>query len=292
MYRAILKFIIYKKYFKYAGFFFRDSGRRPISLCLCTRRPRCMELRRSRWKIWLLFLLVILVTAIVMIPRAEGAGVDLYTAGDYAGALAAFEGELPGVSGAARAPVLNNIGTCYVALGQSEKAAESYQAAVSSDPGYGRGWINLGIVQEKLGRQDDALSSYGRVSSDQALVAEANVKKGTLLAGQKRFEEALVAFKAAGPGAKGQVAVDMFTGIGGVEFMLSDTAAAEAAFVKATECDPSGAAMAWTNLGVIRISQQRYAEAKAAFETAIRNDAAGKTKASQYLQKLQGMGVI
>lgn len=84
----------------------------------------------------------------------------------------------------------------------------------------------------------------------------------------------------------------MYTGIGGVEFMLKNTDAAEEAFVKATEADPSGAAMAWTNLGVLRISQQRYADAKTAFETAIRNDPTGKTKAAAYLQKLQAMGTV
>ena len=83
----------------------------------------------------------------------------------------------------------------------------------------------------------------------------------------------------------------MYTGIGGIEFMLQDIDAAEKAFVKATELDPSGAAMAWTNLGVLRVSQQRYADAKTAFETAIRNDSEGKTKAVQYLKSLEEMGV-
>jgi len=251
-----------------------------------------MDTRWSRWKVWILFLLVVVGTAMVMIPRAEGAGVDLYTSGDYSGALASFTAELADVSGSAQAPVLNNIGTCYVALGQSEKAAEYYGKAVSADPGYGRGWINLGVVQEKLGRPDEALASYGKVTGDPGLAAEAAVKKGTLLAGQQKLDEALAAFRSAESGATGQVAVDMYTGIGGIEFMLKDTAAAEEAFVKATELDPSGAAMAWTNLGVIRISQQRYAEAKAAFETAIQNDTAGKTKAARYLQKLMAMGVV
>lgn len=252
-----------------------------------------MDKRWFRWKIWLLFLLLILVTAIVMIPRAEGAGTDLYAAGDYTGALAVFGKELNETSGTAQAPVLNNIGTCYVALGQPELAGEYYGKAVSVDPGYGRGWINLGVVQEKQGATDEALVSYGKVSgTDPAVLAEANVKKGTLLASKQNFNEALAAFKAAEPGAKGTVAVDMYTGIGGIEFMLKNTAAAEEAFVQATEIDPSGAAMAWTNLGVLRISQQRYADAKTAFETAIRNDAAGKTKAALYLQKLEAMGGI
>ena len=68
-----------------------------------------MDRRWSRWKIWLLFLLVIVVTAIVMIPRADGAGTDLYTAGDYTGALPAFEKEPGETTGPALARDGNNI---------------------------------------------------------------------------------------------------------------------------------------------------------------------------------------
>nr|WP_319539089.1 tetratricopeptide repeat protein [uncultured Methanospirillum sp.] len=248
----------------------------------------------SRWKIWLLFLLVVVGTALVVIPRAEGAGTDLFSSGDYAGALAAFEKELGETTGPAQAPVLNNIGTCYMALGKPDLAAGSYQKAVDLDPGYGRGWINLGVALEKLGRPEEALTSYGRVSDsgDKDLTAEANVKKGTLLAGSGRFDEAIAAFEFAEGDAKGQVAVDMYTGIGGVKFMKNDITAAEMAFLNAIEADPSGAAMAYTNLGVIRIAQNRYAEAKSAFETAISHDPQGKTKAARYLKKLEGMGVV
>jgi len=248
----------------------------------------------SRWKVWLFFLLVVVGTALVVIPRAEGAGTDLYAAGDYAGALAAFEKELGETTGAAQAPVLNNIGTCYMALGKPDQAAGSYQKAVDLDPGYGRGWINLGVALENLGRPEEALTSYGRVSGsgDTSLIAEANVKRGTLLAGKGRFDEAIAAFESAEGDAKGSVAVDMYTGIGGAEFMKNDITAAEMAFLNAIEIDPTGAAMAYTNLGVIRIAQNRYAEAKSAFETAIRNDPQGRTKAAQYLKKLQGMGVV
>ena len=232
------------------------------------------------------------VLALILPLTAADSGTSLYSSGDYSGAISAFEGELHNVSGSSQAPVLSNIGTCYVSLGQPDKATEYFTRAVTVDPSYGRGWINLGVIQEQLGRSDEALTSFSKVSGDPALIAEAAVKKGTLLAGQQKLEEALTAFKSAETGASGQVAVDMYTGIGGIEFMLKDTAAAEEAFVKATELDPSGAAMAWTNLGVLRISQQRYAEAKKAFETAIANDTQGRTKATSYLRKLEAMGVV
>ena len=59
-----------------------------------------MERRWSRWKVWLIFLLVVMGTALVVIPRAEGAGTDRFSSGDYAGALAAFEKEVSEMTGA------------------------------------------------------------------------------------------------------------------------------------------------------------------------------------------------
>ncbi len=58
-----------------------------------------MERRWSRWKVWLIFLLVVMGTALVVIPRAEGAGTDMFSSSDYAGALAAFEKELSEMTG-------------------------------------------------------------------------------------------------------------------------------------------------------------------------------------------------
>ncbi len=58
-----------------------------------------MERMWSRWKVWLFFLLVVVGTALVVIPRAEGAGTDRFSSGDYAGALAAFEKELIEMTG-------------------------------------------------------------------------------------------------------------------------------------------------------------------------------------------------
>ena len=237
--------------------------------------------------------LLFFVVLVFLLPLSiADSGTQLYSSGDYSGAISAFESELHDVSGSSQAPLLNNIGTCYVSLGQPEKAVEYYIRAVTADPSYGRGWINLGVVQERLGRQSEALTSYEKVSGDPALLAEAAVKKGTLLASQEKLDESLAAFKSAEPGASGQVAVDMYTGIGGIEFMKNDIIAAEMAFLNAIDADPSGAAMAYTNLGVIRIAQNRYVEAKSAFETAIRHDPQGKTKAAQYLKKLEGMGVV
>jgi hypothetical protein len=35
-----------------------------------------MERRWTRWRVWIVFILVVVVTALIVIPRAEGAGMD------------------------------------------------------------------------------------------------------------------------------------------------------------------------------------------------------------------------
>lgn len=217
-------------------------------------------------------------------------GQDLYLSGDYTGALTAFTEELSNVEGIAKAPVLNNIGTCYVALGELEKAAGYYQQAVKTDPSYGRGWINLGVVQEELGKPDESLMSYGKVTSaDPAIFADSMVKTGTLLSGRGKFDEARAAFEAGKPGASGHVAADLYTGIGAIALMQKDPDSAEQAFLQAIKADPNGAVMALTNLGVLDITQGRYDDARTAFETAVSHDPSGQSVARQYLTNLETM---
>ena len=55
-----------------------------------------MDIRWSRWKVWIFFLLVVIVTAIVMIPRAEGEGMDRSACGHSSGSdLSHPAGEIP-----------------------------------------------------------------------------------------------------------------------------------------------------------------------------------------------------
>lgn len=217
-------------------------------------------------------------------------GTELYASGDYSGAITAFEQNLSGISGPKQAPVLNNIATCYVALGEPDTAITYYTQAVDADPSYGRGWINLGVMQEKLGNTEDAISSYEKVDlTDPALYAEAKVKKGSLLAALGDYSEALSSFNLARSGATGTVVVDLYTGIGAVEFLQKNTDAAEDAFLKAINASPDGAALAYTNLGVLRISQGRNDEARELLERAILNDPLKQTQAEEYLKKLDNL---
>jgi tetratricopeptide (TPR) repeat protein len=252
-------------------------------ILILNTNQRCMM--TSGKSFWLFFFLISIRQTSPVIGET---GEDLYASGNYSGEITLFEQALTETNGTAQASVLNNIATCYVALEKPYKAVEYYNKAVTADPTYGRGWINLGVILERMNRQDDVLFSYGRVeTSDQAIYAESKVKAGTLLAALKRNDEALAAFKAGESRATGKVKIDLYTGIGAVEFMNENLDESDKAFILANEAGPDDAALAWTNLGVLKFSSGKYDEAKSDLETAIRYDPTGKTRAIEYLKKLQ-----
>ncbi|WP_181391446.1 tetratricopeptide repeat protein [Methanospirillum stamsii] len=236
--------------------------------------------------ILILFLALII---LVFCVNADS-GMDLLTIGDYSGALAAFTQEVDDYEGSDQAPIFNNIGTCYVALGDLENASKYYEKAVISNPEYFRSWINLGAVQEKLGRIDDALTSYEKVTSkNREFFADALVRKGNILSSLGKLDEARTTFLEGENYATVQTAPDVYTGIGAVAFMQNDTIEAENAFLKAIELDTGGAIMAYTNLGVLYVTQGEYDKAKAAFQMAVSHDPDGISNAQTYLNNLERM---
>jgi tetratricopeptide (TPR) repeat protein len=225
------------------------------------------------------------------IPAVQAAnGQELYLAGDYSGAVEKFTSDLAGAKEADRASILNNIGTSYMGLGDLKKAKEYYQNAVTTDPAYGKGWTNLGVLQEKLGDQDAALDSFEKVTTDDPMVyADAMVKKGTLLTELGKLAEAETTFMQGEQYATGSTAADIYTGIGAIAFIQKKSDLAERNFLKAIDADPSGAVLAYTNLGVLKVTQEDYDGARKLFKTAISNDHLAISQASEFLKKLDQM---
>lgn len=254
-----------------------ESGRR-------TRIFHNQDNFRVSWKLFMIMVACIFVAAT---PPVVADGKELFSSGNVSGALTAFTDELATTQGAAQAPVLNNIGTCYLALGQPEKAIDYFSHAISVDPGYGLAYLNLGIVQEQGGRADDALATYDHgASAVPSIRPLMMVKKGTLLSSLGKLDEALAAFHNGEDGANGTVAADLYTGIGAIEFIQKKTDKAEKDFLRAIDADPNGAALAWTNLGVLKIAQNKKEEAITTFKNATIRDPNGTTQAAQYLKKI------
>ena len=49
-------------------------------------------------------------------------------------------------------------------LGREREAEIAYRQAIARDAKFPDAWFNLGVLQEKMGRVDEALSSYERAS--------------------------------------------------------------------------------------------------------------------------------
>ncbi|MBN1165625.1 MAG: tetratricopeptide repeat protein [Methanospirillaceae archaeon] len=212
-----------------------------------------------------------------------------FASGDYEGALAWYEEQLTSKNDLERAPVLNNIGSCYVQLSRDEEALTSFLAAADADPGYTTGWLNAGVVYETLGKPADALSCYNKVIMLDPENGRAYVLKGSLLADSGETGDALIAYEKALEWASGDLLGEALNGKGAIYFLLGKNDEALRSFFDAIDADPNGAAMARTNLGVLYVSQNRFDEALLMFKEAMDRDPLGETGAVEYYDALSAM---
>lgn len=113
-------------------------------------------------------------------PESAAPG-DAAAAAAYAAAIdharnRRFEQALPLFVDAARlnpgrAAYLKDVGNCLHDLGRSNEAREWFEGCLAVDPGYSAARWTLGVVEEKLGNRDAAISCYrellARLDSDQ-----------------------------------------------------------------------------------------------------------------------------
>lgn len=71
---------------------------------------------------------------------------------------------------------LFNLGALQQGQGDTEAALGSYQQCIHEAPGFGQAYINLGLLQERLGRIDDALQTWGRYLGQRLLKAQADTE--------------------------------------------------------------------------------------------------------------------
>jgi tetratricopeptide (TPR) repeat protein len=214
----------------------------------------------------------------------------MVSARDYTGAIAWYTHALTNASADRIPPLYNNIGVCFMSLGNTSAAREAFSRAVAADPGYGRGYINRAAIHEKTGDPDRALEDLREAArADPIVSAEAIVKSGNILASGGKIDQAIEAYMQAEPDATGAVRADLYNGLGAAYLLKHLPNKAEQAFITAIAADPGGAALAHTNLGVIRIAEGNLQEAEKEFQTAITNDQAGTSQARQYLASLEQM---
>jgi Tfp pilus assembly protein PilF len=54
----------------------------------------------------------------------------------------------------------NNLGLCDYKLGRHDAARTRFQEVIALDPGYVRGYTNLGLVEEATGHRAEAMAAY------------------------------------------------------------------------------------------------------------------------------------
>jgi hypothetical protein len=84
-----------------------------------------------RWKVWIFFLLVVVATAIIVIPRAKAAGIDQYDCGDYGSTLAEFRTDLVETFDPAMGH--SNPGVCGIAQSQVTETKTAFETALLID---------------------------------------------------------------------------------------------------------------------------------------------------------------
>lgn len=121
----------------------------------------------------------------------------------------------------------------------------------------------LGRLKEKRGEFDEALQIYRKIPKSDAKHHEAQHRTAVVLMKMNKLAEAKTAFETA-------IAVEEPSGkllndFGYYHFLTGDDASAEKYYRKALEKDPDFTP-AWTNLGLTFGAQERFEEARRAFQ--------------------------
>ncbi|MBN1210411.1 MAG: social motility TPR repeat lipoprotein Tgl [Myxococcaceae bacterium] len=83
-----------------------------------------------------------------------------------------------------------NLGWAYFKKGDTEKALENIQAAVTLNPNFCLGYKNLGLIHEQTGNTEQACQSFTRYREQCPEVADAYMREGVCLAKQGQVETA------------------------------------------------------------------------------------------------------
>lgn len=174
------------------------------------------------------------------------------------------------------AEALQLYGLCLLRAGDFADAREALRSAVAAAPTEAHAHYLLGYCERELkdeGHEDKAEAGYRealRLQSEEPVYLRALAE---LLAGRKRFEEALrlsrLAVEVAPERASNHVT------LGFVASASGDRALAKRAYEEALRLDPNDA-VAWNNLGCVDLAQGRPMQARARFHEALRLNPEGK----------------
>ncbi len=159
-----------------------------------------------------------------------------------------------------------NLATTLLNQGRLEEAADNCQRAIAINPGYGPAYYRLGVIQEKMGRPDNAMLSYRTALQCRSDLALVHYRLGGLLLRRGQSPEAASHFRNAIQGQPDFAAP--YRGLGIALARDRHTAEANAAFEQALRLGPNDAG-AHNDFANALVEQQHFAEAKFHYEKAL-----------------------
>ncbi len=123
---------------------------------------------------------------------------DLVGQEQYVAAISCFESAILNMTtDSDKAAAFNNIGLCYLKLGNFDEAKIYFNVAISKNQNYALPFFNRAVLFHDLGDLESALKDYDCAIKLWPGYASAHNEKGRCLAQQDNLEEALACFKTA-----------------------------------------------------------------------------------------------
>jgi Tfp pilus assembly protein PilF len=152
-----------------------------------------------------------------------------------------------------------NLGNLYVALNQPQRAIDNYRAAIKIDSLFYPAMVNLAMLYNQRGENDEAEKLLRRAVVGQPDLYEVHYSLGLLLAEQKKYEEAEQHLTKAANGMPTRARIHYNLGL--LRQYLKKDAAAEVSLITALELEPDQMDFLYA-LADFYIKRDRLLEAK------------------------------
>ncbi|MGF1503315.1 MAG: putative 2OG-Fe(II) oxygenase [Paracoccaceae bacterium] len=163
--------------------------------------------------------------------------------------------------------LLADLAQVQLVSGDEAAATETYRRALAVDPGFAAGWLNLGILQMRADRIDEAGDCFECAIGIEPTMADALAGLGVVRQRQHRLPEAAEALARAVEAAPGDA--EIRSNLGGVLHEMGEIERAAEAFEAALRIAPDRAAL-HTHLGVLRHEAAGPEAGLAHYEAALR----------------------
>ena len=129
-----------------------------------------------------------------------------------------------------------NLANLEVALKQQQKAIKNYRAAIKIDNLFYPAKVNLAMLYNQMGQNNEALTLLREVAANHPESYEVQYSLGLLLAEEKKYAEAAKYLGLAGSGMPGRSRIHYNLGL--LRQQLNQDSDAEASLLKAQELEP------------------------------------------------------